>query len=291
MKIKSEKMPKGYAVMWAVFTAAYAIWMSFFMNRIVLVNYETFKERTIDSITHKDITGMIGQHWLYPVWVIVSSICMLLFVFYIKKYLYGKVGKGAKIFALAALVFGCAFITWYGFLKDPHAYTASMIGLDYPWEFRGWGVFSTLAVFINIMLMYNKFDYSNRLGVIAGSAGCAALFITINVPSFGEELVLTSMRCMAHWTVELVFAFAAAAPVVMFLFSMAFKRKNKKFIPVFFAFCAILALMLILLVAVGKDGLIENLPMWAVYLVLFLANYTPIFDEKKAETKAKAVAK
>ncbi|MCQ2485924.1 MAG: hypothetical protein MJ168_11415 [Clostridia bacterium] len=298
MRLKNEKMPKGYAIMWGIFTAAYAIWMTFFMNKIVLIKYATEGSRTVDEmvdgvlapVTHTDITGMIGREWLYPVWVVVSVICMALFAVYIKKYLYSPVGKGAKAFSLIALVFGCAFITWYGFLKDPTIYTASMIGLDFPWEFRGWGVFSTLAVFTNVMLMYNKFDYKNRLGVISGSVGCAALFITINVPSFGEELVLTSLRCMSHWVGALVFAFAAAAPVVMFLFSMAFKRKNKKFIVVFFAFSAILAAMLVLLVAIGKDGLIENLPMWAVYVVLFLINYTSIFDEKKAPEKEKIAA-
>ena len=296
MKLKNEKMPKGYAVMWGIFTAAYAIWMTFFMNKIVLVNYETKGERTVDELVngvltgvfHDDITGMIGRHWLYPVWVIASCIFLLLFIVYIKKYLYGTVGKAAKTISLIALIFGCAFITWYGFLKNPREFTASMIGLDFPWEFRGWGVFSTAAVFMNIMLMYNKFNYNNRLGIIAGSIGCAALYLTINLPSFGEELVLTSARCMGHWTGALLFAVCGSAPVVLFLFSMAFKRKNKKFIMVSVAFAALLAVMLVLLITIGKDGLIENIPMWGVYAVLFLVNYTHIFDEKTEPEKVAA---
>ncbi len=296
MNLKNEKMPKAYAIMWGIFTAAYAIWMTFFMNKIVLVNYETKDARTVVELEehikffHEDITGMIGRHWLYPVWVIVSCITLLLFIVYIKKYLYGTVGKAAKAVSLIALIFGCAFITWYGFLKDPHLYTASMIGLDFPWEFRGWGVFSTAAVFMNIMLMYNKFNYRNRLAVVAGSIGCAALYMTINLPSFGEDLVLTSARCMGHWAGALLFALLGSAPVVLFLFSMSFKRKNKKFILVTVAFAALLLTMLVLLITVGKDGLIENIPMWGVYLVLFLVNYTPIFDEKKTEEKEKIAA-
>lgn len=298
MKLKNEKMPKGYAIMWGIFTAAYAIWMTFFMNKIVLVNYETKGARTVDELVngvltgvfHKDITGMMGHHWLYPIWVVVSCIFMALFIVYIKKYLYSIVGKVAKTISLIALIFGCAFITWYGFLKDPHLFTASMIGLDHPWEFRGWGIFSTMAVFMNIMYMYNKFNYNNRLGVIAGSIGCAALFMTINLPSFGEELVLTSARCMAHWTGALLFALCGAAPVVLFLFSMSFKRKNKKFILISVSFAALLAVMLILLITVGKDGLIENIPMWGVYAVLFVINYTPIFDEKTTSEKTAVTA-
>lgn len=298
MKLQKEKMPKSYAVMWCVFTAAYAIWMTFFMNKIVLVNYATKVERTVDELVngvltgvfHEDITGMMGREWLYPIWVVVSCICLLLFIVYIKKYLYSPVGKAAKTVSFIALIFGCAFITWYGFLKDPHLYTASMIGLDYPWEFRGWGVFSTAAVFMNIMLMYNKFNYNNRLGIIAGSIGCAALFMTINLPSFGEELVLSSARCMGHWTGALLFALFGSAPIVLFLFSMSFKRKNKKLILVTVVFALLLLTMLVLLITVGKDGLIENIPMWGVYLVLFLVNYTPLFDEKKAPEKEKIAA-
>ena len=281
----NNKMPKGYAIMWGVFTLAYAVWMTFFMNTIVLKSYATVAQRTIDGVTHADITGMIGREWLYPVWVIASCALMLMFIFYIKKYLYGDVGKAAKTFALISLVFGCVFVTWYGFLENPFENTASMIGLEHPWAFRGWGIIATLSIFINTLLAYSKFGYNNKLGIIAGSAGCAALFITINVPSYGEELVLNSMRCMAHWTGALVFAFAAAAPVVLFLFSMAFRRKNKKFIFVFFAFCAILALMVVLLVTIGKDGIIEGIPVWAVYIVLFFVNFTSIFDEKKLKEK------
>lgn len=296
--LEKKKMPKGYAVMWGLFTAAYAIWMTVFMKKIVLVNYATTAERTVNELVngvltgvfHEDITGMMGREWLYPIWVVVSCIFLLLFIVYIKKYLYGEVGKAAKAIGLIALVFGCAFITWYGFLKNPREFTASMIGLDFPWEFRGWGVFSTAAVFINIMLMYNKFNYNNRLGVILGSIGCAALYMTINLPSFGEELVLTSARCMAHWTGALLFAVCGAAPVVLFLFSMAFKRKNKKFIMISVAFAALLAVMLVLLVTVGKDGLIENIPMWGVYAVLFVVNYTPLFNEKEAPEKDKVAA-
>ncbi len=196
-----------------------------------------------------------------------------------KKYLYGNVGKSAKAFALALLVFGFVFITFYGFLKNPREFTASMIGLDFPWAFRGWGVFSTMAVFVNIMLMYNKYGFNRKGCVISASIGCAMLFVTINVPSFGEELVLSSLRCMSHWTGALGFAFLVAAPVVIFLFNMSFRKKNKKFRLLFFGFSATLLLMIILLVTVGKDGIIENIPMWAVYIVLFLVNYTDAFNQ------------
>ena len=74
----------------------------------------------------------------------------------------------------------------------------------------------------------------------------------------------------------------------MFLLHMA-KTGDKKFIALTIAFCAVLVTMLVLLATVGKDGIIESLPMWATYLLLFLVNFTSLFDVKKAEEKQPAL--
>lgn len=284
IKEKPKKMPVGYIVLWGIFALAYAVWMAFFMKTTVLVSYETLAQRTVDGIEHTDITGMIGAHWLYPVWAVLSFLCLLLFPLYIKKFLFsGENTKSGKIFCLINLIAGCGFITWYGFLKDPSLYTASMIGLDFPWEFRMWGVLASLSVFTNTLYMYNKFGYYSRPGLICGSIGSAAIFVTVNVPSAGEELVPT-VRCISHWAGALIFAFFCAAPMVIFLFSKT-RKKDKRFTILFLAFAAILAAMIILLVTVGKDGIIESLPMWAAYIVLFLANFTKLFEPKKLTEK------
>ena len=83
-EIEKRNMPKAYIVLWGLITAAYGIWMTFFMREIVLVKYETVAQRTVDGYTYPDITGMIGRHWLYPVWVIFSCITLLLFIVYIR---------------------------------------------------------------------------------------------------------------------------------------------------------------------------------------------------------------
>ena len=277
-------MPKWITVMWIIFTAAYAVWMIFFMKTTILICYEELKERTVDGIIHSDITGMMGAHWLYPVWTVISCGLLALFPVYIKTFLFSQGNEKAKrIFCLVNLIIGLSFITFYTFLKNPRLYTASMIGLDFPWCFRLWGIWASLSVFTNTMYMYSKYDYYSRIGIICGSIGSAAIFVTINVPSAGENLVPT-MRCISHWTGALVFAFGCAVPMVTFLLSKT-KSKDKKFSIMFFAFVAILVTMLVLLVTVGKDGVIESLPMWAAYLVLFLANFTNIFMPKKAEEK------
>lgn len=294
MQQTKNRMPKGYLAMWIAISLAYLIWMVFFMKDIVLVNYATVAERTVDGVLHANISGMLGHEWLYPVWVVLSTVCLLMFIFYIKDILYApQLTKAIKAFCLVGIIFGCVYVTWYGFFGDQpfiekvKTITASMIGLDFPWHFRGWGVFASMTIFTNTMFAYRRYNYNSKLGVILGSIGSAAIFVTINCPSMGEKMHLDSPRCMAHWAGALIFAFCCAAPMVILLFSKARKEKGA-FLAAFIIFCAILATMLVLLITVGKSAIIENIPMQAAYILLFLLNFTNIFEKKAAEKEAVA---
>lgn len=294
MQQTKNRMPKGYLAMWIAISLAYLIWMVFFMKDIVLVNYATVAERTVDGVLHANISGMLGHEWLYLVWVVLSTVCLLMFIFYIKDILYApKLTKAIKAFCLVGIIFGCVYVTWYGFFGDQpfiekvKTITASMIGLDFPWHFRGWGVFASMTIFTNTMFAYRRYNYNSKLGVILGSIGSAAIFVTINCPSMGEEMHLDSPRCMAHWAGALIFAFCCAAPMVILLFSKARKEKGA-FLATFIIFCAILATMLVLLITVGKSAIIENIPMQAAYILLFLLNFTNIFEKKTAAKEAVA---
>ena len=294
MQQTKNRMPKGYLAMWIAIALSYLIWMVFFMKDIVLVNYATVAERTVDGVLHANISGMLGHEWLYPVWVVLSTVCLLMFIFYIKNILYAEqLTKAIKAFCLVGIIFGCVYVTWYGFFGDQpfiekvKTITASMIGLDFPWHFRGWGVFASMTIFTNTMFAYRRYNYNSKLGVILGSIGSAAIFVTINCPSMGEEMHLDSPRCMAHWAGALIFAFCCAAPMVILLFSKARKEKVA-FLAAFIIFCAILATMLVLLITVGKSAIIENIPMQAAYILLFLLNFTNIFEKKTAAKEAVA---
>lgn len=294
MQQTKNRMPKGYLAMWIAISLAYLIWMVFFMKDIVLVNYATVAERTVDGVLHANISGMLSHEWLYPVWVVLSTVCLLMFIFYIKNILYApQLTKAIKAFCIIGIIFGCVYVTWYGFFGDQpfiekvKTITASMIGLDFPWHFRGWGVFASMTIFTNTMFAYRRYNYNSKLGVILGSIGSAAIFVTINCPSMGEEMHLDSPRCMAHWAGALIFAFCCAAPMVILLFSKARKEKGA-FLAAFIIFCAILATMLVLLITVGKSAIIENIPMQAAYILLFLLNFTNIFEKKTAAKEAVA---
>ena len=267
---KTDKAQKSYTILWFLFTAAYLVWMGVFMR------WDTYPPAE---------TG-IFRFGVFPAWIAVSAVLMLLHIVYIRVYLYGTIGKGAKAFALLTLLFGCGYVTWYCFLKNPLEYTASMIGLDYPWQFKLWGLLAPASIFINTLYMYRKYNFHSRAGVIAGSIGCAAMFVTINVPSAGEELILTSLRCMSHWSGALIFAFSAATSISIFLVHMA-KRHHLPFVLLSIFFFAVLAVCFTLLAVVGKDGIIEGVPTWVTYLALFLVNFTPLFrlpdDHNSAE--------
>ncbi len=291
-------MMKAYTVMWAIVAAVYGLWMSIFMgwdkfkyiiptDADMLLPADEFIEK-FDGILYEPLFKSELRFWI---WVIISTAILVLYAVFIKKILFAdKLGTGFTIFCAVNLVVGCAFITWYGFLPYPEQFgniltdvTASMLGLRYPLYFRLWGVLSSLSIFTNVLYMYRKNNYYGKAGIIITSLGCAALFITVNVPSAGLDLQPT-LRCISHWASALIFAFLGAAGVILYLIRKC-KEKNVKYIVSTVIFGAVLALMLVLLVTVGKSAFIENLPMWVVYVLLFMINFTSFFDKKK-DTKA-----
>ena len=259
-------------------TAIYTVWMLDFMR------YNTYT--VANTLLEKE---MYPSKLIYYVWVIVSVSIFFIYPEFIQRIYYAKkLTKANKIFNIITLVIGCVYITAYGFLKNPLEYTASMMGLFYPWLFKLWCVFSGISIFTNTLYMYRKNSYENTAGIFCASIGCAALFVTVNVPSAGEDLVMT-LQCLSHWSTALIFAVLGAAGIVIFLVHKCME-KDKRYISLTVAFVGVLALMLVLLVTVGKNGLIENLPMWAAYIVLFLINFTALFDAEKGKMYIKTKA-
>jgi hypothetical protein len=271
-----KKLPRTYFFLWLAIIAAYMSWLAFFLKHDTYAPSET------------GISGAAS----YAAWAVLSTTILLVFPLCIKVFLYGSPpGKLIRIFCLSSLALGFAYVTWYCFLKDPFEYTASMIGLDYPLHFKLWGIISSVSIFLNVLYMYRINGYHSRSGVICGSLGSAAIFVTINVPSAGEKLILNSLRCMSHWAGALLFAFLLAFSIVVFLAGKA-RQGNRRYIALLVSFLFILITMLVLLVAVGKNGIIEGLPTWAAYLLLFLVNFTDVFKENgKPHEKEEVPAK
>lgn len=296
--MKDKKMMKVYMGLSGVLALAYGIWMAVFTrwNQYPYIIPTPADDLLSDADYIAKFDGMLQEPLfsspaVYWLWVVFSTVLLFFYAFFIKKILFAeRLTKATTAFCMVNLFAGFIFITWYGFLSFPEQFgniltdvTASMLGLRYPWPFRMWGVLASLSIFTNTLYMYRKNNYKGRVGVIVTSLGCASIFVTVNVPSAGLEVVMTA-RCLAHWVTALVFAFLGAAGVIIFLFHKSLKKEKKYIIATVF-FVTVLLLMLTLLVTVGKSAFIENLPMWVAYALLFVINFTSLLD-KKSDNKA-----
>lgn len=302
--MKDKKLMNLYTGICGAIAVVYGLWMSLFMrwdqfpytiptDADMLLPAEEFIAK-FDGMLYEPLYTSKTVFWL---WVIASTVMLHLYAVYIRKILFAqKLTKTTTVFCVINLIAGFAFITWYGFLSFPSQFgniltdvTASMLGLRYPWYFRIWGVLASLSIFTNTLYMYRKNNYKGKAGVIVTSIGCASIYVTINVPSAGLDLVMTA-RCLSHWATALIFAFLGAAGVIIFLLHK-FRQKDKKYMIATIVFCAVLMLMLVLLVTVGKSAFIENLPMWVAYALLFIINFTSFFDKKEIESAEKETVK
>lgn len=304
IKMGDKKMMKAYMGLWGAIAVVYGLWMALFMGwdkypyiipteADMALPAEEFIAK-FDGMLYEPLFSSPVVYWI---WVAASTALLILYAVFIRKILFAdKLNKATTVFCAANLISGFAFITWYGFLSFPEQFgniltdvTASMLGLRYPWYFRIWGVLASLSIFTNTLYMYRKNNYKGKAGVIVTSLGCASIFVTVNVPSAGLDLVMTA-RCLSHWATALIFAFLGAAGVIIFLLHK-FRQKDKKYMAATIIFVAVLILMLVLLVTVGKSAFIENLPMWVAYALLFIINFTSFFDKKEIMVKEKEAAK
>ncbi|MCR4615206.1 MAG: hypothetical protein K5756_03565 [Clostridiales bacterium] len=189
-----------------------------------------------------------------------------------------------KHFCMFWNIFAVVYITWYGAFPNwasdkLFVATASQIGLDYPWHFKMWGIFSAIAIALNITYMYRRYGVRSKLGTVFMCIGCASIFVTISIPS--TEIL--SLQLVAHWSSALMFAAFNAASIGVFLIKMM--KSSKKFIATFILFIFMLALMIILLILFGKNGAIESIPYWGTYVILFLVNYTNFYKDSLPEKR------
>lgn len=185
-----------------------------------------------------------------------------------------------KYTAMVLLIGSFIYFTVYGFLSNPFlpSGTASEIGLKYPTAFKFWGVTTSLALTVNLVYSYTRKPLSNKPATVAGyvcmALGVICLMTCVHIPSTREP----GLQMYAHWSTALLFAvFFAAAIVLHLLFP---EKPNKKYKITLICFAAILVAIIIALLAAGKNGFIESLPMWAAYIIIFLDNFTPALTVK-----------
>lgn len=185
-----------------------------------------------------------------------------------------------KYTAMVLLIGSFIYFTVYGFLSNPFlpSGTASEIGLKYPTAFKFWGFTTSLALTVNLVYTYTRKPLSKKAASIAGyvcmGLGVACLMTCVHIPSTREP----GLQMYAHWSTALLFAVFFAAAIVLHLIFPS--KPNKKYKIALICFCALLGAIVIALLAAGKNGFIESLPMWAAYIIIFLDNFTPALTVK-----------
>lgn len=185
-----------------------------------------------------------------------------------------------KYTAMVLLIGSFIYFTVYGFLSNPFlpSGTASEIGLKYPTAFKFWGFTTSLALTVNLVYTYTRKPLSKKAASIAGyvcmGLGVACLMTCVHIPSTREP----GLQMYAHWSTALLFAVFFAAAIVLHLIFPP--KPNKKYKIALICFAAILVAIIIALLAAGKNGFIESLPMWAAYIIVFLDNFTPALTVK-----------
>lgn len=311
--MENSKTKNVLTVIISVITAAYAIFM-LVMRKTILYTFATEAERTVKIgeaaarsetlkwfrasdalndvyVIFDDVTG-ITSNLVFFIWFVLSVLSIVLYLVAVRKILFAdELGKNAKLISQIMLFAGFAYITYFAVIGDytmldkVKNITSSMIGLSYPIGFKIWGVLTSFSLFINFVYAARKHEFTKGalpfIAVMAGVIGCAAIYVTINVPSAGLDLIPDSARCLAHWSGALIFAFSSAIMIGFFLGYYVLKTRDKRYIITSAIAGVVLILMLVLLITVGKSAMIENLPIWMVYVILYLLNFTSVLDLKK----------
>lgn len=204
-----------------------------------------------------------------------------------QKSIYQKIVDN-RMFCMVWLISGVVFITIFGALRVPledgsgyypmFVRTASVIAMYHPISYYFWMVFMIVALFLNIGYMYRHNNYEGKLGKALMYAGFVCIIITKVIPHEDDF----NWRMVIHWTAALTFGVCCAASVILFLFNKS--KNNRKYLYTLLFFIFVLAVMIILLILFKENGAIETLPIWCAYLILYLVNFTNLYEKNtKAE--------
>ena len=209
-----------------------------------------------------------------------------------------------KWFCLFWLIAGLLYVTIYGLLyvEDPFTQglrgvnvlgvlieptmraTASVIGKTYPVAFHAWGIIQTISYALNILYCYRRYGFKSRAGNVLLTVAACSIVVNNCIPSteiFGLQLV-------AHWGTALIFAFSIILALGLFLLHGA--KTSRRMLATFIIYAGLVVSMLAMLGILGKSGGVENIPSWATYLILLLANYTGVYKNSLPEKASRGMS-
>ncbi len=190
----------------------------------------------------------------------------------------------SKALCVSLLLMALVFNVIFGCLRNPlgEDNTISWIGYDHPFGFIVWGTLTAAAFYVSISRIYRRYNYSGKLGTVALHIApfMAATFVFIN--DWGWEHVI-------HWIGAIGFiALNGAALLLFFLHNF---KKHVSYKITTFAVAAMLLAMLVILLTIGKSGLLELVPIWISMILLILINTTDIYPVVNEPAPAKLEVK
>ncbi len=190
----------------------------------------------------------------------------------IQKSAYLKIADNRK-FCMTWLIFGAVYITWFSFLQNPLTHTASVIAVDHRILFYFWVLITIVSMFLNVKYMYRHNDYEGKIGKRLLYASFLCVAMTAIVPH-----TIGGWKGYLHWGAALSFGALSAAAIILFLVSKL--NTNHRYVYTLVFLSGVLVLMLVLLKLFAENGVIESLPMLSVYTIMFLVNFTNLYEDK-----------
>jgi len=183
-----------------------------------------------------------------------------------------------KIFLGSLLAVGFVYVTCYCFLENPMLAdnTASLVGVRHPVLFFGWTLLTASAFFFNCRALYAAWDCKNRVGRVAIWLALFSVPVLYIFNGWIEngEVVLEGPRKVIHWVATIMFIACNATAIGIGFFHA--RKQSPRFYNIMLALLAVIvAAMLVVLLTIGKSGLLEVIPVLAAYIMLFLVNCTP----------------
>ena len=185
---------------------------------------------------------------------------------------------------LVFLVSAFIYTVLYGFTRDPLSRTSTLswIGYDYPISLIVWCMLTAAAYFMNLLRLYKQSGCRGRVGLFSLYASVFAAPPVVFINDWGWEHVI-------HWIGAIGFiALNGAALLLFFLHNF---KKHISYKITTFAVAAMLLAMLVILLTIGKSGLLELVPIWISMILLILINTTDIYPVVNEPAPAKLEVK
>ena len=139
-----------------------------------------------------------------------------------------------------------------------------------------------LSVVCSALALYHAYDCPKPLRTVGKALAwaippCQAIIYFVHGNVIGEEVIYQGAAKPVHWTAAIVFIVAVLACVgLAFLHA---RTRVRRFNILLGVLAAVLVGMLAVFFTIGKSGLFESVPLWALLIMLFLAHCTPWFRE------------